>query len=200
MANPQHEPTMEEILASIRKIISDDAAPMAPVAAPPGHGTAEPEVLELTHEVDAQPEAEAICAPIHDLRSEEPHPMPPTEAPAETAAEPVAPPQPEDGIFSEKARKALSEALAGIAPPDVVVQAHVAASATAGGTVEAVFERALKDAFDPVLQKWLDENSEALVERMKPAIRDWLDENFPTLLEEAIRGEVARAAAPRRRR
>ena len=25
MSNPQHEPTMEEILASIRKIISEDA-------------------------------------------------------------------------------------------------------------------------------------------------------------------------------
>jgi hypothetical protein len=37
MSNPQHEPTMEEILASIRKIISEDtpeAAAPAPEAAP----------------------------------------------------------------------------------------------------------------------------------------------------------------------
>ena len=38
MSSPQHEPTMEEILASIRKIISEDApedAAPAPAAAPP---------------------------------------------------------------------------------------------------------------------------------------------------------------------
>ena len=34
MSNPQHEPTMEEILASIRKIISEDA-PEAPAAEAP---------------------------------------------------------------------------------------------------------------------------------------------------------------------
>ncbi len=37
MSSPQHEPTMEEILASIRKIISEDApadAPAAPDNAP----------------------------------------------------------------------------------------------------------------------------------------------------------------------
>ena len=57
MSSPQHEPTMEEILASIRKIISEDspadAAPAVEVqpvaAAAPAH--AEPDVLELTQEV-----------------------------------------------------------------------------------------------------------------------------------------------------
>jgi hypothetical protein len=62
-----------------------------------------------------------------------------------------------------------------------------------------VFERAVKDAFEPVFQKWLAENNEALIERMKPAIRDWLDENFPALLEDAIRSELARVK-PRVRR
>ena len=33
MSNPQHEPTMEEILASIRKIISEDAPEGAPAEA-----------------------------------------------------------------------------------------------------------------------------------------------------------------------
>ena len=36
MSSPQHEPTMEEILASIRKIISEDDPPeAAPAAAAP---------------------------------------------------------------------------------------------------------------------------------------------------------------------
>ena len=71
--------------------------------------------------------------------------------------------------------------------------------AIAGDTVEAVFTRAVKESFDPVFQKWLAENRDALVERVKPEIRDWLDENFPALLEEAIRSELARAK-PRSRR
>ena len=74
MSNPQHEPTMEEILASIRKIISEDQ-PDAAKAAPAPSPTAAPEppppppptpvqaaapieadVLELTDEVkDEQP-------------------------------------------------------------------------------------------------------------------------------------------------
>ncbi len=33
MSSPQHEPTMEEILASIRKIISEDNPEPAPAAA-----------------------------------------------------------------------------------------------------------------------------------------------------------------------
>ena len=51
MSNPQHEPTMEEILASIRKIISEDApeggATAAPAEAAPAH-PADSDVLELT--------------------------------------------------------------------------------------------------------------------------------------------------------
>ena len=35
MSSPQHEPTMEEILASIRKIISEDRPEAAPAAAAP---------------------------------------------------------------------------------------------------------------------------------------------------------------------
>src|SRR5258708_5808869 len=75
MSNPQHEPTMEEILASIRKIISEDApeggapveapAPAAPVpvAAAPAVPAPAPQpvyedVLELTQEVEAPPAPE----------------------------------------------------------------------------------------------------------------------------------------------
>jgi hypothetical protein len=196
---------MEEILASIRKIISDDAsaAPATPAAPPPEQKGAEPEVLDLTHEV-AEPAVTAAAEP----KPGESHPSPPNEAPAEPAAEAVSTPQPEEGIFSEKARQALNDAMAGIGPETVepTAEMHVETHTTtvvagiAGLSVEAVFERAVKDAFDPVLQKWLAENNEALVGHMKPVIRDWLDENFPALLEEAIRSELARAAKPRGRR
>jgi cell pole-organizing protein PopZ len=199
---------MEEILASIRKIISDDAsaASVTLAASPPEHSAAEPEVLDLTHEVGEPSGLPAGAPPAVDLKPEESHPTPKSEVAVESPSETVASPQPEEGIFSEKMRQALSDALAGIGPDPVepAAQPHVevhaeAAVVVAGETVEAVFARAVKEAFDPVFQKWLADNREALVERMKPQIRDWLDENFPALLEDAIRSELARAK-PRGRR
>jgi hypothetical protein len=112
--------------------------------------------------------------------------------------------QPADNMFSEKTRQALSDALAGIHPeaPDAAAAAHAETimPAVAGASVEAVFERAVGEAFNPVVQKWLADNADVFVERMKPLIRDWLDENFPALLEEAVHAELARAARLRTRR
>src|SRR3712207_1587397 len=70
------EPTMEEILASIRRIISEDEAAPAPVTAEEAgtspHGDGREDILELTERVEEdEPEAEAD--PIFDP---EPAPAP----------------------------------------------------------------------------------------------------------------------------
>jgi hypothetical protein len=205
---------MEEILASIRKIISEDSSdpPQAPVPAEPTPPP-EAEVLELTEEV-------------HDAH-EEPAPPPVTTPPPQPAAEPAPPPAPKpaddvvfepieecavtseadapvhpsEGIFSDKTRKALSDAFSGIgSEADHEPAAPAAPVAPVGGLpLEAVFERAVREAFEPVLRQWLADNAEGIVDRMKPAISEWLDEHFPPMLEEAVRNEVARAAKPRSR-
>ena len=69
-----------------------------------------------------------------------------------------------------------------------------------GRTVEAVFERAIRESFAPVMTDYLHGNVEDIVERMKPLIREWMDEHFPALLEGAVRNEVARAVKARGRR
>jgi hypothetical protein len=51
-----------------------------------------------------------------------------------------------------------------------------------------------------VLQKYLQDNSQLVIERMKPLIREWMDENFPALLDNAVRGEVERIVKARTRR
>ena len=66
-----------------------------------------------------------------------------------------------------------------------------------GASVENVFERAVRDSFDPVLQKYLSDNSGAVIERMKPLIREWMDAHFPALLEGAVRAEVERVVKSR---
>jgi cell pole-organizing protein PopZ len=60
-----------------------------------------------------------------------------------------------------------------------------------------VFERAVRESFEPVLKGYLADNSAAVIERMKPLIREWMDEHFPALLEGAVRAEVERVVKAR---
>src|SRR3954468_14062846 len=195
MSSPQHEPTMEEILASIRKIISEDTpeAPPPTAAAP----QAESDVLELTQEYVETPQ---------------PAPPPPPPEPAPVAAapkpendvmfetpRPAAPPPssgPLDGIFSDTTRKAIDDTFANI-PDEAPAPRASSFAPVQGASVEAVFERAVRESFDPVLVKYLNDNSGAVIEQMKPLIREWMDEHFPALLEGAVRAEVERVVRAR---
>ncbi len=206
MSDAQHEPTMEEILASIRKIISEDA-PAAGPAAPdePQHQPApapysapimeEPDVLELTQV--AAPEPAPYYAPP------EPEPMPVDDLVFETVAPMMAPVAAvaASDIFSDSTRKALDDAFDSIPDeepaPTPAPRAAAPFAPVEGNSVESVFERAVRDSFDPVLNKYLDNNSAAVMERMKPLIREWMDEHFPALLEGAVRAEVERVVKAR---
>ena len=66
--------------------------------------------------------------------------------------------------------------------------------------MENVFERAVRESFEPVLEKYLSDNSAAVIERMKPLIREWMDEHFPALLEGAVRDEIERVVKARGKR
>jgi len=206
VSSPQHEPTMEEILASIRKIISEDSneAPLPPVPevrpapAPASAPAAEADVLELTQEVE-EPTPMPAPEPFHpatppenDVVFESIEPQPAPAAPPAHSAE---------GIFSDRTRKALDDAFAKIEPeheePAPRASQSSATLPVEGLSVEAVFERAVRESFEPVVSRWLGGNADAIVERMKPLIREWMDEHFPALLEGAVRDEVARVAKAR---
>jgi cell pole-organizing protein PopZ len=209
-SSPQHEPTMEEILASIRKIISEDSTEaqqsvQAPpvVAAKPLPETHEADVLELTQEVHEEPPApEPVIAaappaqpePVADDVEFQPIEETPVSSPAQ-ASVPSG-----DGIFSDKTRKALNDAFTSLEPEPQPVPASSPAAPVApidSKTLEAVFDHAVRSTFDPVLQNWLDQNKDSVVERMKPVITQWLDEHFPAMLEEAVREELSRVAKAR---
>jgi cell pole-organizing protein PopZ len=195
MSNPQHEPTMEEILASIRKIISEDAPEGAPAeTAAPEPAPAHDDVLELTHEV-------AVEAPVP-----QPAPVPPPAPvvpPAEDIVfETVAPaPAEHSDIFSDHTRKAMEDTFNAIPDEEEPAPAPVHAAAPIapvdGASVENVFERAVRESFEPVLKSYLSDNSAAVIDRMKPLIREWMDEHFPALLEGAVRAEVERVVKAR---
>ena len=195
MSNPQHEPTMEEILASIRKIISEDApeggAPVAEAAPPPPPpAAAQPaapvyeDILELTQEVEV-----ASPAPI---------PTPAEDIVFENVAAPA--PSEHSDIFSDQTRKAMEDTFNSIPDedePEPQLRSAVPIAPVDGSSVESVFERAVRESFEPVLQKYLSDNSAAVIDRMKPLIREWMDEHFPPLLEGAVRAEVERVVKAR---
>lgn len=216
-SSPQHEPTMEEILASIRKIISEDSTepqPAAPAAAAPAPAPvqAEADVLELTQEIEEVPQpAPQPAPPPQPVQAAAPAPEPVRPAPQDDVVfqsmdEPVVVPTPAvaaapapsaEGFVSEKARSAVDDALSAIdfGSPEPHNTAPVAP--LDGLSVEAVFDRAVRETFEPVLRAWLQAQASVIVDRMKPAIREWMDDNLPDMLKAAVEAEVARAVKAR---
>jgi hypothetical protein len=185
---------MEEILASIRKIISEDqpeagkpASEPAPVYAAAEEPASQTEdVLELTEEMREEPAAPAPAPPIEDDIAFE-------TIEAETKAE-----APVDDLISDATRSAIGRAFAHVDPGSVAQ-----AAPSSGGALDALFLRAIQDSFTPTLQDWVENHYPEILERLKPVIRDWMDENLPSLIEATVTKEIARASAasrPQRRR
>ncbi|MNK16003.1 hypothetical protein D3C87_341640 [compost metagenome] len=177
------EPTMEEILASIRRIISEDDAPAETAAAAPEPvveaapapeplveavepAPVEDEVLELTERYEA-PAAESIG----DLEVADVAPFPA----AEPASEPVAAPV-YDSLVGESAAASAASAFAGLAatfqkPETPAASAPQDLPFVSGNTVEAMVQNMLR-----------------------PMLKDWLDANLPGIVEAQVRKEVERIA------
>jgi len=218
MSSPQHEPTMEEILASIRKIISEDAPEAVPpaaaptAAAPATPSAADEQELQATPQVPGTHDIEVLELTQEIFEAPVPEPMAMTQ-PEENPDDVVFEPEPstapatvtDEGIFSNQTRKAMDDAFDSIANvPQEPAPAHRQPAAPLapipGATIENVFERAVRESFEPVLEKYLSDNSGAVIERMKPLIREWMDEHFPALLEGAVRTEIERVVKARGRR
>jgi hypothetical protein len=190
---------MEEILASIRKIISEDqteekpadgASPVQAVASAPADQAAggEADVLELTEELseeEPEPPVPEPAAQIEDdIAFESVEAEPKVEAPM-------------DDLISDSARSAMDRAFAHLDRGGRELAAPAAAAT--GGTLDALFLRAIQDAFTPTLLEWVEGHHAEILEQMKPLIRDWMDENLPSLIEAAVTKEISRAANARGR-
>jgi cell pole-organizing protein PopZ len=140
----QAEPSMEEILASIRRIISEDDT--APPAGP---------VLELsTPATDANPADDDDDLLVFDNEEEPPVPAPPVAPPA-VAAAPVQPaPAPiKEAIMSEPVVSAAAQSFTRLAD-------SLRLSDAPGQTLETVVRELLR----PMLREWLEQNLPAIVE------------------------------------
>ena len=195
-SNPQQEPSMEEILASIRKIISEDqpesgANEVEEGAVVEAQESSEPEVLELTQKAEGESapsgekESEHETVPQFDADSEQ------REAGLREEGQPAIE---DDDLISDSTRHAVDQALREIesvperAPP---VPTH--------GNIEEIFARAVQNALDPTLNDWVDGHADEIMERLKPLIREWMDDNLPPLIETAVQREISRAVKARKR-
>ncbi|HEY1877108.1 MAG TPA: DUF2497 domain-containing protein, partial [Rhizomicrobium sp.] len=135
------------------------------------------------------PAAQPAPAPVEEIVFQ-------SVAPAPAASE-------HSDIFSDLTRKAMEDTFNSIPDEDepesapAPVRAAAPLAAVEGSSVESVFERAVRESFEPVLQKYLSDNSAVVIDRMKPLIREWMDEHFPALLDGAVRAEVERVVKAR---
>jgi len=143
LQDPQAEPSMEEILASIRRIISEEEqAPAEPVLDLTEHAQPAPAPTPA-----AQTEDDIVFEAVEAIE-EAPPPQPAPRAAVQDAAT-VTP----DTIISPPTASAAAGSMARLAGTLRVAD-------TPGQTVEGVVRELLK----PMLKEWLDRNLPAIVE------------------------------------
>lgn len=221
------EPSMEEILASIRRIIADDkpaAETAAARAAPPA---AEPQPANSQADIDAMlADLDAGTAPASDdvleLTEEMAVPAPDS---APSAADPWVAVADDDVEFTEAAAESVADTAAGPAhagrsdddfdplrarpedfeprgfgrrDPGSFERAETPASAA---MLSQATVSAVESAFNSLATTVLSHNARTLEdlvkEMLRPMLKSWLDDNLPMLVERIVRAEIERVARGR---
>jgi cell pole-organizing protein PopZ len=174
------EPSMEEILSSIRRIIAeedDDAQGRPqPVARPTPMDKPDDDVLVLTDRIDDGPRQPA---PIRPARQEPPPvqaaPAPRSELPPTVPPAAASPPQ------------ALQESSM---PEQSTLVSNTAAAVSA-----AAFSKLARAAAPPAANEPISPISGMTVEQLlmsmlEPMLKDWFDKNLPVVVERIVEEEV----------
>lgn len=210
------EPSMEEILASIRRIIADDQKP----AEPPAAGSRPMAVPDLEPDEDDVLDLAMVAKPAPkppEAKLSEPEPRP---APKPVAEAP--PPKPPEPAPSFDDIDAMSEIAFRDGPmdfdaieiepepaPPPAPQKAVAPPPAPEPAPQAMEDRLLSQAtdatvghaFDLLANTVLTRNArtlEDLVQDMlRPMLKAWLDDNLPVMVERLVRAEIERVARGR---
>ena len=185
----QQEPTMEEILASIRKIISEDEEEPAEKSE-----AAEP-VVEPEPEPEEEPEAEfeeeAEVLELTEMVEEEVEPEPEPEFEPEEESEPEYEPEPE---IEEEPEPEIEFAMdSGIDDVDPASDNDILMSADPSDKVMGQFG-ALSALLTSGYQGSGNTLEDLVRELLKPMLKNWLDENLPPIAERMVAKEIARLA------
>jgi cell pole-organizing protein PopZ len=193
---------MEEILASIRQIISEDGDVQ------PNH-RAESEMQASNRRSDAvqqpsgnrEPQRSPAPAPVAPARpAEDDEQLEP--APQASAPPPPRPTQPEPPRAAQPAQP--------VQPPQPAAQV-ARAPVVADRPAKPAEERSLMSpnngavvhgAFSALAHTILAQNARTLedlvAEMMRPMLKSWLDDNLPSLVERLVREEIERVSRGRR--
>jgi cell pole-organizing protein PopZ len=211
------EPSMEEILASIRRIIADDdsgKAPAKPAAAPPREAAAPPPMPAVPNPPPStnmnQRDVDAVMAGF-----DSPPPAPesaPRDDILELTEEMAAPPpepaafQTIDGhpdvVFADAPPEPPPRQPAPHAPPPLPNTPPPLPSAPAGpALLSSATSAAVDSAFNTLAQTVLVQNARTLEdlvrEMLRPMLKSWLDDNLPGIVERIVRAEIERVSRGR---
>jgi cell pole-organizing protein PopZ len=183
------EPTMEEILASIRRIIADDDA-AKPAPANPTAAAAPPAAKNSQDDIDA------MLAGFDAAENDEPAPEPAPDVLELTESMQAKPAAfntiegPPDVVFSEPP-ELPRPAPPPEEPPPILDRPLLSPRTTA----------AVDMAFNSLAHTVLVQNSRTLEdlvrEMLKPMLKAWLDDNLPNMVERLVRAEIERVSRGR---
>ena len=206
------EPSMDEILSSIRKIIAEDEveespadAPAEPEAAAPALEDAEAEaeadddILELTEDDEVAVEDE----PATDIVDDAPAPAEPEPAASEMESDPFELEEPP--LEADQAAAPPPEAETGAAPaaPEERPEASADAAVMTSEMTEVLLDSGTATAASGALQRLSaamspgaalpegDRTIEAfLADLVRPELKAWLDQHLPGLVERIVEREI----------
>jgi cell pole-organizing protein PopZ len=203
------EPSMEEILASIRRIIADDEAGKPAKPAEPAPLAAAPE-RPAPVAVPKPPPPRPVSPPTAETKPAAPAPadiLDLTEA--MTAAPPPAPVSnfrtidgESDVVFSDRPPESTPPAPQPDPPVRVVEEARKQfVSAPDRALLSAHTANAVDSAFNSLAHTVLGNNARTLEdlvkEMLRPMLKAWLDDNLPGLVDRIVRAEIERVSRGR---
>jgi cell pole-organizing protein PopZ len=205
------EPSMEEILASIRRIIADDDGAKPKAAEPPRPPVVEPPPPAPPPPPPPPPPQNVIPVPSPVAAPVEPEPDPAEDVLDLTPAMEVAGNAPtgfqtispsQDLVFEEP--PAASEPPSPAedpAPPSTVEVARRDFEHSTGDERSMLAQstvHAVDAAFNSLAQSVLVHNSQTLDglvrEMLRPMLKAWLDDNLPNMVERLVRAEIERVS------
>jgi hypothetical protein len=171
-----HEPSMEEILASIRRIIADDhVLPLSRSAAPSGR--------------QAQPEPQQAHAPYDDYDAPQFRPT--------MRNEPQQAPRPDFRMAMEPAQRIAPEVQARAFEPPPAMHDDLMDPVSAA-LVSPVADSSVSSSFNALATSMMLQNNtmveDSIREMLRPMLKTWLDDNLPGIVERLVRQEIERMA------
>jgi len=172
MTNAQPEPSMEEILASIRRIISEDDEETGDASTQDASGPRAVETPEATAESPQMIKTDATQSDKSARREDSGD----DQAETHLVTEDV-----------EMIKKNVAEAMIEQDGP-IVEESTAAAASTAFKNLSQSVR--LSDGPGKTLE-------DIVTEMLRPMVKDWLDSNLPAIVEEKVEDEVQRVARRR---